>query len=159
MQALIDKIGDARVHFLTALILIGAMTMVVFRYEGGLNNVRRISLAAFSYLEQPLSQWRVYRKALQTNEELSRQNIQLLDEVSRLRSARYENEELRELLGYRDSSRYDLFPIVVIGKEITGLNNILTINAGSKADLDVGMPVVNSRGLIGRIILTGPVTA
>lgn len=155
MQALIDKIGDARVHFLTALILIGAITMVVFRYEGGLDNVRRISLAAFSYLEQPLSQWRVYRKALQTNEELSRQNIQLLDEVSRLRSARYENEELRELLGYRDSSRYDLFPIVVIGKEITGLNNILTINAGSKADLDVGMPVVNSRGLIGRIILTG----
>lgn len=65
MQALIDKIGDARVHFLTALILIGAITMVVFRYEGGLNNVRRISLAAFSYLEQPLSQWRVYRKALQ----------------------------------------------------------------------------------------------
>jgi rod shape-determining protein MreC len=156
MQALIDKIGDARVHFLTALILIGAITMVVFRYEGGLNNVRRISLAAFSYLEQPLSQWRVYRKALQTNEELSRQNIQLLDEVSRLRSARYENEELRELLGYRDSSRYDLFPIVVVGKEITGLNNILTINAGSKADLDVGMPVVNSSGLIGRIILTGP---
>jgi len=155
MQALIEKIGDARVHFITALILIGAITLIVFRYEGGLNNVRRVSLAAFSYLEQPLSQWRVYRKALQTNEELRRQNIQLLDEVSRLRSARYENEELRELLGYRDSSRYDLFPIVVVGKQITGLNNILTINAGSNADLDVGMPVVNSSGLIGRIILTG----
>jgi rod shape-determining protein MreC len=155
MQALIEKIGDARVHFITALILIGALTLVVFRYEGGLNNVRRASLAAFSYLEQPLSQWRVYRKALQTNEELRRQNIQLLDEVSRLRSARYENEELRELLGYRDSSRYDLYPIMVVGKEITGLNNILTINAGSNADLDVGMPVVNSSGLIGRVILTG----
>ena len=129
--------------------------MIVFRYEGGLNNVRRISLAAFSYLEQPLSQWRVYRKALQTNEELRRQNIQLLDEVSRLRSARYENEELRELLGYRDSSYYDLHPVVVIGKEITGLNNILTINAGSGASLEVGMPVVNSSGLIGRVILTG----
>lgn len=155
MQALIEKIGDARVHFITALILVGAITMVVFRYEGGLNNVRRASLAVFSYLEQPLSQWRVYRKALQTNEELRRQNIQLLDEVSRLRSARYENEELRQLLGYRDSSRYDLYPIVVVGKEITGLNNILTINAGTDADLDVGMPVVNSSGLIGRIILTG----
>ncbi len=155
MQALIEKIGDARVHFITALILIGALTMVVYRYEGGLNNVRRVSLAAFSYLEQPLSQWRVYRKALQTNEELRRQNIQLLDEVSRLRSARFENEELRELLGYRDSSRYDLYPIVVVGKEITGLNNILTINAGYNANLDVGMPVVNSSGLIGRIILTG----
>lgn len=155
MQALIEKIGDARVHFITALILIGALTLVVFRYEGGLNNVRRASLAVFSYLEQPLSQWRVYRKALQTNEELRRQNIQLLDEVSRLRSARYENEELRQLLGYRDSSRYDLYPIVVVGKQITGLNNILTINAGSNVDLDVGMPVVNSSGLIGRIILTG----
>lgn len=155
MQALIEKIGDARVHFITALILIGALTMVVFRYEGGLNNVRRVSLAVFSYLEQPLSQWRVYRKALQTNEDLRRQNIQLLDEVSRLRSARYENEELRQLLGYRDSSRYDMYPIVVVGKEITGMNNILTINAGSEADLDVGMPVVNSSGLIGRIILTG----
>lgn len=155
MQALIEKIGDARVHFITALILIGALTLVVFRYEGGLNNVRRASLAVFSYLEQPLSQWRVYRKALQTNEDLRRQNIQLLDEVSRLRSARYENEELRQLLGYRDSSRYDLHPIVVVGKQITGLNNILTINAGTNVDLDVGMPVVNSSGLIGRIILTG----
>ena len=155
MQALIEKIGDARVHFITALILIGAVTMVVFRYEGGLNNIRRVSLAAFSYMEQPLSQWRVYRKALQTNEDLRRQNIQLLDEVSRLRSARYENEELRELLGYRDSSYYDLYPIVVVGKQITGLNNIMTINAGSLADLEVGMPVVNSSGLVGRIILTG----
>ncbi len=155
MQALIEKIGDARVHFITALILISALTLVVFRYEGGLNNVRRASLAVFSYLEQPLSQWRVYRKALQTNEDLRRQNIQLLDEVSRLRSARYENEELRQLLGYRDSSRYDLYPIVVVGKQITGLNNILTINAGTNVDLDVGMPVVNSSGLIGRIILTG----
>jgi len=156
MQALIEKIGDARDHFITALILIGAISLIVFRYEGGLNNVRRVTLAAFSYMEQPLSQWRVYRKALMTNEELRRQNIQLLDEVSRLRSARYENEELRNLLGYRDSTTYDLYPVLIVGKEITGLNNIITINAGWNAQLDVGMPVVNAQGLVGRIILTGP---
>jgi rod shape-determining protein MreC len=156
MQALIEKIGDARDHFITALILIGAISLIVFRYEGGLNNVRRVTLAAFSYMEQPLSQWRVYRKALTTNEDLRRQNIQLLDEVSRLRSARYENEELRNLLGYRDSTTYDLYPVLIVGKEITGLNNFITINAGSKALLDIGMPVVNAQGLVGRIIFTGP---
>lgn len=154
MQALIEKLGDARDHFLTAFILIAALSLIVFRYEGGLNNVRRFTLVSFSYFEQPLAQWRIYRKALTTNEELRRQNIELLDEVSRLRSARYENEELRNLLGFRDSSKFDLYPVMVIGKEITGLNNIVTINAGSEAGLEVGMPLVNAEGLIGRITLT-----
>jgi rod shape-determining protein MreC len=154
MQALIEKIGDARDHFITAFLLLFAVLLIVFRSDGGLNNVRKASLVVFSYIEQPLSQWRVYRKALQTNEELQRQNIQLLDEVSRLRSARFENEQLRNLLGYRDSSYYNLESVMIVGREITGLNNIITINAGSDAGLDIGMPLVSDQGLIGRIILT-----
>lgn len=154
MQALIQKIGDARNHFITAFILIGAVGLIVLRHEGGLNNVRRITLTTFSYLEQPLAQFRIYRKALQTNEELRRQNIELLDEVSRLRSARYENDELRNLLGYRDSTAYDLHPVMIVGKEITGLNNFLTVNAGNRDSIEVGMPLVNADGLIGRVILT-----
>jgi rod shape-determining protein MreC len=154
MQALIAKIGDARDHFITAIILIAAIVLIVFRSNGGLNNVRKASLVAFSYIEQPLSQWRVYRKALQTNEELRSQNIQLLDEVSRLRAARFENEQLRNLLGYRDSSYYNLESVMIVGREITGLTNIITINAGSVSGLDIGMPLVSDQGLIGRIILT-----
>lgn len=154
MPALFDRLGGARDHFITAIILVFGITLVIFKNEGALNNIRRMTLTTFSYVEQPLSRLQVYRKALQTNEELRRQNIQLLDEVSRLRSARYENDQLRSLLGYRDSSTYQLSPVMVTGKELTGINNFMTINAGMDADLEVGMPLVNSQGFIGRIILT-----
>lgn len=155
MPFLFSKIEDAKDHILTGVLLVFALALLVARHEGGMRNTRILSMTVVSYLEQPLSSIRVYRTALQTNRELHRENIQLLDELSRLRSAREEVAALRRMIDFRESpnSMRELIPALVVGKDLTGLRNSLTINAGRNDGVLLGMPVVSSNGLIGSIVL------
>lgn len=148
------RLADAKDYILTAILLLCAIAMMISRHDGGLQNARKASITVLSYLEQPLSVIRVYRQALTTNTYLHRQNILLQDELSRLRSVEEQNRILRELLALKDSTTHPVIPVRVVAKELNGLNNVLTIDAGTKKGAKVGMPVINSDGLIGQIILT-----
>lgn len=154
MRFRLPRITDAKDYIITALILIFSASLMVSRHDGGLQNIRKASVTVLSYLEQPLSIIRVYRQALNTNTYLQRQNVLLQDELSRLRSADRQNRILRSLLDFRETSDYSLIPVKVVSKELTSLNNAMTISAGSNEGVKIGMPVVNSDGLIGNVILT-----
>ncbi|TVQ65620.1 MAG: rod shape-determining protein MreC [Balneolaceae bacterium] len=123
------------------------------RHDGSLQNTRNFSLTLLSYLEQPLAQVRIYRQAIATNSYLHRQNILLQDELSRLRSVRQQNEILRSLLNLREVSTHSLIPVSVVAKELRSLNTFITVDAGTLHGARVGMPVINSDGLVGTVIL------
>lgn len=154
MQFSLRKTEDIQDHVLTAVIILIAFVFMVIRHDGGLQSVRKVSVIAISYLEQPLSQIRVYRTALQTNEHLGQQNILLQDELSRLRSLREENRALREMIGLRDTLEHELTPAKIVAKSLTGVNNSVTINKGTNDEVEEGMALINADGLIGRVILT-----
>lgn len=156
MRFRLPRITDAKDQLLTAFLLIIALVLMAGRYQGGINNLRKASITLFSYLEEPLSNIRVYRQALKTNTYLRKQNVLLLDELSRLRAAEQENRELRSLLQYSRESNLSLYPIRIVGKEINQINNSLTIDAGTEHDIEEGMPVVSAEGLVGKVILTAP---
>ncbi len=153
---LFANIGDARDQILTAFLLLISFALMLIRSDGGLQNLRVFSVVTLSYLEQPLSQIRIYRQALLTNRDLRRENILLQDEISRLRSAGEELAELRAMLGIRENPEFphDMIATGIIAKSLTGLNNSLTIDKGSVDGIQVGMAIINSKGLIGRVILT-----
>lgn len=157
MPFLLSKIENARDHILTGVLLIIAIALLVTRHDGGLQNTRILAMTAMSYMERPLSSARVYRTALQTNRELHEENVRLRDELSRLRSASEEITQLRELLAFRQvhADSYPLLPVHVVGKNLTGLRNMLTVDRGQVDHVQVGMPVMNSSGLIGRVIIVG----
>lgn len=148
------RLADAKDYIITAIILLVATGLMVSRHDGGLQNARKLSVTVLSYLEQPLSNIRIYRQALTTNTYLQRQNILMQDELSRLRSAEQQNRILRELLNLREESEHPLIPVKIVAKELTGLNNSITINAGSGDGAKSGMPLINSDGLIGQVILS-----
>ncbi len=150
----IRKLEDVKDHALTIAFILLAFILMVLRHDGGLQSVRKASVLAISYLEQPLSEFRVYRNALQTNKQLGQQNILLQDEISRLRSVKEENRALRTLLGLRDTLEHDLVPVKIVAKNLTGINNSLTINKGSHSGVETGMALINADGLIGQVILT-----
>ncbi len=152
---LLANLGSAKDYLITAFLLTVSVGMMVARFDGGLNQLRSISVVIVSVLEQPLSAVRVYRSALATNRELRRQNVLLQDELSRLRSLAAENRELRGLLGLRAAPglEFDMVPATVVGKNLTGILNHLTIRFEPGSGVQEGMPVVNSRGLLGRVTL------
>ncbi len=148
------RLADAKDYIITALILLFATALMVSRHDGGLQNARKISVTVLSYLEQPLSNIRIYRQALTTNTYLQRQNILLQDELSRLRSADQQNKILRELLNLRDESEHPLIPVQIVAKDLRGLNNSLTVSAGTDDGIKQGMPLMNSNGLVGQVNFT-----
>lgn len=147
------RLSDAKDYILTAILLLLAIAMMINRHDGGLQNMRRASITILSYLEQPLSVIRVYRQALSTNTYLHRQNILLQDELSRLRSVEEQNRILRELLELRQETTHDVVPVRIVAKDLSGFNNMLTVDAGTNDGVNVGMPVINSDGLIGQVIV------
>jgi rod shape-determining protein MreC len=154
MRFKLPSIADAKDHIITALILIIAVALMIGRYQGGLNNLRKASITIFSYLEEPLSNVRVYRQALKTNTYLRKQNVLLLDELSRLRAAKQRNEQLRELLQFSSESNLSLYPVQIVAKELNQVTNALTVDAGKEEGITSGMPMVSSEGLVGKVILT-----
>lgn len=145
------RLTDAKDYIITALLLLLAVSLMVSRHDGGLQNARKVSITFLSYLDQPLSNIRIYRQAISTNTYLQRQNIILQDELSRLRSAEQQNRILRELLDLREESEFPLIPVRVVAKDLTGNANFLTVNAGSDDGVKVGMPLMNSDGLLGQV--------
>ncbi|XWN37901.1 MAG: rod shape-determining protein MreC [Balneola sp.] len=156
MQFKTLKVGEAKDYIITAILILLSVTIAVSRNQGGIHNLRQLSAITVSVLQSPLANIRVYRQALTTNTYLQRQNILLQDELSKLRAIEQENIELRKMLSFQDSTEFKLTPTLIIGKELNGINKSLTINSGSSQDVKVGMPLVTSDGLLGKVILTTP---
>jgi len=156
MQFRVFKVENATDYIVTAIILVLALAISVNRHRDGLNTLRQVSITLVSVLEEPLSNVRIYRQALRTNTYLQQQNILLQDELSRLRAIEQENQELRNLLNYQNNSDFELHPVRFVVKNLNGINNTFTINAGENDGIEAGMPVITSDGLIGKVIITGP---
>lgn len=156
MRFRLPRITDVKDHIITALLLVVAVAFMIGRYQGGMDNLRKVSITLFSYLEEPLSNVRVYRQALKTNTQLRKQNVLLLDELSRLRAAGQRNRELREMLQFSSKSDLSLYPVQIVGKELNQVTNSLTVDAGTNEGITMGMPMVSADGLVGKVILTAP---
>lgn len=154
MRIRLPRIADAKDHIIAAVLLVIAIALMIGRYQGGLDNLRKVSITLFSYLEEPLSNVRVYRQALKTNTYLRKQNVLLLDELSRLRAAGQRNKELKKMLQFSRNSELSLYPVQVVGKELNQVSNSLTIDAGKEENIKAGMPMVAANGLVGKVILS-----
>ncbi len=150
------RISEAKDYLLTALILVFSIILLISRNQGGIDTVRKASITVFSYLEEPLSNIRVYRRALKTNTELQKQNILLLDKLNRIRAAAARNDELQAMLQFSRGSNLSLYPAQVVGKKLNQVNNVITIDAGSLDGIEKGMPMIGANGLIGKVVLTAP---
>ncbi len=141
-------------YFHVFIVLLFALILAFTRSQDGLNSLRAVTITVASILEEPVSNVRVYRNALKTNAYLQQQNILLQDELSKLRSIEKENQELKSLLRLEESYNYPLQITRVVTKQLNTLNNSLSVNVGSNEGIQRGMPLINSDGLIGKVILS-----
>jgi len=91
------------------------------------------------------------------NEELQKLVDELAIENVRLREAEMENITLRQQLDFKEANPdYQLVSGQVIGRDPSNLLEHITIDRGSGDGIAVGMPVVTSQGLVGRVVETYP---
>lgn len=138
-----------------ALLLIG-VALFVSRNGPALRAARAASLAVTAPVEGVFERWTQFRNSLTENERLRTETATLSADVARLREASAENAQLRALLQFADSTAAPRVIGRVVSKEITEQTNLLTIDVGARDAVRVGMPVINERGVVGKVVLTSP---
>lgn len=86
------------------------------------------------------------------NSRLREVNARLMLEVNKLRQDGVQNQELKKMLGLKDSSSFPLIAAQVIAKYVSTSQGNLVINVGNNEKVKYGMPVINDRGLVGIIV-------
>ncbi|WP_461207235.1 rod shape-determining protein MreC [Clostridium sp. DL1XJH146] len=90
------------------------------------------------------------------NKNLKEENIELQNKIANYDSLQAENDRLTGLLNIKDTmSEYDYVGCEIVGKTGQNIYDGFVINRGSEDDLYAGMVVINSSGLVGRIISVG----
>ncbi len=144
----------ARDFVLLAFLLLVSLVVLLAQNNPFYRSARALSLEATAPVEGVFASAGRYASALDENEELRAESIDLAAEVARLREARRENERLRGMIGFRDTVAYAMVPARVVGKDIARQDNLLTINVGEADSVRAGMPVIDERGIIGRVVMT-----
>ena len=104
--------------------------------------------------------------AIQELATLRREYAELLARITRYeqleRTAaeiQQENHRLRELLGFSQDLRYQHIPAQIIGRDPSNLFSAFVINRGTRAGVEVNMPVIafhsGVQGLAGRVVNAG----
>jgi len=103
--------------------------------------------------------WRNYFFLVETRREnlLLKKELTLLKvENSKYQEALLTNQRLQQLLKFQENTVEPLLPARVIGWDSSGLFKSVMIDKGENDGLMVNMPIVNSEGVVGRIISVSP---
>lgn len=95
-----------------------------------------------------------------SNLDLSTKNNELLTRMAEMTELKYENDRLRSLLDFRQSTKMDLITAQVIGRDLVASDHsTITINKGTQNGLKSGQAVITIQGALGYIYRPEALTA
>lgn len=133
--------------------LAASIILMLAQNQPLVRGLRGAALEGTAWMEARFAWAGGYFRALNENEILREENILLSSEVARSREALIENERLNRLLGFRDTTQFQLRPARIIAKDVADLQRYLTLDVGSKDSVKVGMAVIDERGILGKVTL------
>ncbi|MCK9244746.1 MAG: rod shape-determining protein MreC [Candidatus Marinimicrobia bacterium] len=89
------------------------------------------------------------------NQELKEENLRLALLNAQLKESYIENQRLREMLSFADTSHLTILPAEVINQGTTPLYNSIMINVGSKHAITPNMAVITNKGIVGKTVSVG----
>lgn len=95
---------------------------------------------------------------LKENEELKQENLQLKLQNIEFKEAYLENQRLKRMLGFMDSTHYEIIPAKVINRGTSPAMNSILLNVGKRQGIKPNMTVISTKGIIGKTIAVGDKT-
>ncbi len=94
------------------------------------------------------------------NQKLKEENSKLEQALREFEIVKSENATLKEYVNLKDKyTEYTTIPAYVINKDTSNYNRTIIINVGSKDGIEVNMPVISDKGLVGHVISVTASTA
>lgn len=154
MQRLVDILIAFREYLVLALLIIISLILLGGNDNSQVRAIRSYTVGFVGVMQNVLAVIPNVIELKRENEILRQLNINLSDEVNRLREARLENHRLREMLHLKEERPYPLIPADVVGKSLHLLRNTITLSAGEQDGVRVDMPIICEFGLVGKVIAT-----
>ena len=154
MQSFIEFIIRFKSYISFAALIVISLSLISMGDVNKIGGFRALVLGTFGWMQEAVS-WIPNPKAIQNeNKALRELNLQLSNEVTRMRDAVVENKSLRALLELKKKSDKDLIAVSVVGITKIQLRNYLIIDKGENNGIKAGMPVRTDAGLVGIVIGT-----
>ena len=156
MQAFISFVYNSKEYF----VLIAALLVSIILISGNNNyQVRAMRggvLDIYRTVQKPVYLLTDLIGVREENKRIRQKNIDLSISVSRLNESRLENERLRDLLDFKNrSTEYEYVTSEVIGINRESYSSSIILDTGEENGIVKNTPVVNSDGVVGKVIETG----
>jgi len=136
-------------YFILLLLVLISLLFISNSDNPKAKRIQAFALANFAVVQNVTSSFVSIFVKDESIEELKKQNALIMLEVEKSRKAEKENQELRSLLGLKDTSKYSLIAANVVSKLVNKFHGNFIIDRGLEHGLVKGMPVINSAGLVG----------
>ncbi|MDD2766552.1 MAG: rod shape-determining protein MreC [Candidatus Moranbacteria bacterium] len=94
------------------------------------------------------------------NIRLEKERLSLVVENAQYADVQRENDELRKEIGLLPREKFDLRAATVIGRDVSGMGNWISIDKGANTGMKEGMSVIVDKGIfVGRIVEVFPASA
>ena len=111
----------------------------------------RFALGTFAVFTDMLNSVTAVFQSGPSKDQLLRENAKLTLEVNKLRKQGIENNDLRGMLAFRDTTKYPLVAADVVSKLVNKVEGNYIIDLGTDDGIKAGMPVMTYKGLVGII--------
>ena len=116
---------------------------------------RQLSHLIFAFAYSPFYQLNSKLKELyqvsQKNKSLNEELIRLKIEILSSKEESLENLRLRELLGFKSKTEYEVIPAEVVALEPNRKSYMVMLDIGENDGVERNLPVINMKGLVGRV--------
>ena len=154
MQRLVSIILLFKEYFVLALLIIISLILLSSNDNVQIRAIHSYTVGFIGVFQNTLSIIPNVFELKRENEILRQLNVNLSDEVNRLREARLENIRLRAMLGLKEHSEFKLVAADIVGKSLHLLRNTITLNVGESDGVRADMPIISETGLVGKVITT-----
>ena len=143
-------------YIILVILLIVSLFILSQNQNPDVRQVRAVAFGTFAAITSVVSDVINISSYKKENERLREINAELMLQVNKLREYGIVNNELKHLLGLKDTVSYPLIPATVVSKLSTKSQGSITINAGIKDSVMPGMPVINDKGIVGMVNICFP---
>ena len=126
-----------------------SLVILTQNHNPKVQKVRAIAFGTFASASSIVSDLFSTKSLKRENRELRETNAKLMLRLSKLREFGITNNELRNLVHFKDTTSFPLVPASIVSKSLSYTQNSITLNVGAKDSVLPGMPVINDEGLIG----------
>lgn len=153
MELLFRKLFSLSKEYIVLVILL-LISLILLPQNSGeqVQKIRSYAFGTFTFLMNLSSE---IQEFFSDSEELRAQrklNAELMLKLNMLRDRALENEELKELLSFKEQSVSQLIPTTIIAKNYSNIQGNFIVNSGWGDGVLRSMPVIDNNGLVGVVI-------